>query len=104
VDRAGPLGAYLSRAAAWADGRPLTLRGDLVPIPPLPAGPVALRQWTSDYRYGHWDLWWWYLANSGLPAGPSLALGLAWAALGLGALAAGALGLRRELRRPEGHR
>jgi hypothetical protein len=75
----------------------LALRGNPVPIPPLPAGPFALRQWASDYRYGHWDVWWWYLAHSGLPAAPSLALGLAWAGVALGLIAAGGTRLRRAL-------
>jgi hypothetical protein len=90
VDREGPLGIYLSQAAAWADDAPLALRGNPVPIPPLPAGPFALRQWASDYRYGHWDGWWWYLAHSGLPAAPSLALGIAWASVAISLIAFGA--------------
>ncbi|MBX0329934.1 hypothetical protein K2Z83_19905 [Oscillochloris sp. ZM17-4] len=98
VDRAGPLGVYLSRAAAWAGGSALTLRGTLVPIPPLPAGEVSLRRWASDYRYGHWDIWPWYLAHSGLPTAPSLALGAVWAGVALGLIAAGARMLGLALR------
>ncbi len=94
VDREGPLGVYLIQAAAWANGSPLALRGNLLPTPPLPSGPVALRQWASDYRYGQWDVWWWYLAHSGLPTAPSLALGVAWAAVALSLIAVGAHRLR----------
>lgn len=100
ISRAGPLGVYLSEAAAWADGAPLGLAGRLVPIPPAPAGPVALRQWSSDYRHGHWDLWPWYLAHSGLPARPSWALAGAWLAVALALVTAGIAGLRVALCRP----
>jgi hypothetical protein len=55
---------------AQAGGADLAIRGQLVPPPPLPegAGPVTIREWVSDYRYGHWDFWWWYLAQSGFAA------------------------------------
>jgi hypothetical protein len=97
IDRDGPLGIYLSGAAAWADAGPLALRGAPVPIPPMPAGSVSLRRWAGDYRYGHWDVWGWYLAHSGLPAGPSLALAAGWAGAALALIGAGARGLRGAL-------
>ncbi|NTW01835.1 MAG: hypothetical protein HGA19_11155, partial [Oscillochloris sp.] len=83
IDRAGPLGIFVSTAAAWVGEIPMELSGTTMPIPPVPTGPVALRFWTSDYRYGHWDVWWWYLAHSGLPATPSIGLALGWAGLAL---------------------
>jgi hypothetical protein len=98
IPRAGPLGVSLGHAAAWADGAPLPLAGRLVPIPPMPAGPTAQRLWSSDYRHAHWDHWAWYLAHSGLPARPSWALALAWLAVALALIVAGALGLRAALR------
>jgi hypothetical protein len=98
IDRDGPLGIYLSRAAAWADGAPLALRGSALPIPSMPAGAVSLRRWTGDYRYGHWDFWPWYLAHSGLPPAPTLALSAAWAGVALAMIGAGARGLRGALR------
>lgn len=80
----------LYRLDVRADDQPLPLHAALVPINPLPdgAGPVTIREWTVDYRYGHWDFWWWYLAHSGFPIGSSLLLaslwlGLAGALLGL---------------------
>ncbi|NNJ12445.1 hypothetical protein EKD04_019145 [Chloroflexales bacterium ZM16-3] len=94
IEREGPLGFYLSRAEAWADTTPMILRGNPIPIPPLPAGSVSLRRWESDYRYGHWDVWPWYLANSGLPTTPSYLLATVWAGIALGMLGAGALLLR----------
>lgn len=95
IDRDGPLGLYLTRAAAWADGQPLALRGDPLPVPPMPAGPVALRQWSSDHRVGHWDLWAWYLAHAGLPAAAAWSIGLAWAGAAALLAATGAALLRR---------
>ncbi len=97
IARDGPLGLYLTEARAWTDEAPLTLVGRLVPIPPAPAGPVALRQWSSDYRYGHWDLWAWYLAHSGLPAAPSWTLALGWAGVGLALALTGGLAVRGHL-------
>jgi hypothetical protein len=97
IDREGALGLYVTGLAARAGGEPLAVAGRLVPIPPAPPQPGQLRQWASDYRYGHWDLWPWYLAHSGMPAGPAWALAIVWAALGLGLLLAGALGLRQAL-------
>ena len=98
IDREGMLGVFISDLAAQTGATPLHLTGRLVPIPPAPAGPVALRQWTSDYRYGHWDLWPWYLAHAGLPAGSSWMLALLWAGLGLALGSGGMLSLRAALR------
>lgn len=94
IDRDGELGVYITSVAARAGGEPLALAGRLVPIPPAPAGPVALRQWSSDYRHGHWDLWPWYLAHAGLPARPAWLLAGLWAGMALALLALGAAGLR----------
>lgn len=89
LDRDGPLGALLYDLSARAGGRPLAVSGAVVPIPPLPAEPHDLYYWTSDRRYGHWDFWWWYLARSGLPAGPSAVLAAAWLACAIGLIAFG---------------
>lgn len=97
LERDGPLGIYLSQAGAWADGSPLRLTGDLVPISPAPAGSVSLRQWSSDYRYGHWDFWWWYLAHSGLPVGPVWIFTAVWVALGGLMATSGLIVLRQNL-------
>lgn len=97
IEREGELGVYLLNAQASVAGQPLALAGELVPVSPAPATPVALRQWTSDYRYGHWDLWIWYLTRSGLPAGPVRILATIWAGLGLALLVGGAVGLGRSL-------
>jgi hypothetical protein len=82
----GPLGVWLQNLEITADGQPVPLHGALVPIIPLPpgAGPVTIRQWTSDYRYGHWDFWWWFLAHSGFPAGASLLLAAVWLIIAFG--------------------
>lgn len=90
-DRGGPLGVFLVDLSARAGDHPLVVSGALVPIPPLPSDPHDLYYWTSDHRYGHWDFWWWYLAHSGLPTGPSIALAIGWLACALGLIA---LGLR----------
>jgi hypothetical protein len=88
----GPLGVLLRDLEARADDAVLPLHGALVPVPPLPpgAGPVTIREWVSDYRYGHWDFWWWYLAQSGFASGPrALLMGL-WLTLAGGLLGWGA--------------
>jgi hypothetical protein len=95
IERAGPLGVYLSRAEARAEATSLSLRASPVPIPPMPAGVSSLRRWISDYRYGHWDVWPWYLAHSGLPAGPALTLGAVWAGMALALTVVGGLLLRQ---------
>jgi hypothetical protein len=95
----GPLGVLLRDLEAQAGGADLAIRGQLVPPPPLPegAGPVTIREWVSDYRYGHWDFWWWYLAQSGFAAeGRALLAGL-WLALAGALLAGGAWGLRHRI-------
>jgi hypothetical protein len=94
VDREESLGVYIMNAAASAGDEPLTLAGRLVPIPPAPAGPVALRQWSSDYRYGHWDLWPWYLTHSGLPGGPSRLLAGLWSGVALALVIVGVRSVR----------
>ncbi len=100
IDREdGPFGVLLRDVEARAGGVGLPLHGALVPIPPLPegAGPVTIREWVSDYRYGHWDFWWWYLAQSGFPRQTIAALMGLWFG-GAGALlAGGAWGLWRAL-------
>lgn len=88
----GPLGVLLRDLEVRADGEVLPLHGALVPIPPLPpgTGPVTIREWVSDYRYGHWDFWWWYLAHSGFAGnGPALLAGV-WLALAGALLVVGA--------------
>lgn len=82
----GPLGVKLLNLTAQADGQVVPVRGALVPIMPLPpgTGPVTIREWVNDYRYGHWDFWWWYLAHSGFPAGPAVVLAGVWLGLGCG--------------------
>jgi hypothetical protein len=76
----------------------MRLVGRQVPIPPAPSGAVSLRRWSSDHRHGHWDHWAWYLTHSGLPARPAWALALAWLAVAIALIAAGAFGLRAALR------
>lgn len=78
IERNGPLGVVLQDLTAAVDNRPLTLRGDLIPVTPLPSGPVSLRRWAGDYRFGHWDFWWWYLAHSGLPTRRAAVFGGVW--------------------------
>jgi hypothetical protein len=87
----GPLGVRLQNLRATVDGQVLPIQGALVPVAPLPpgAGPVTIREWVSDYRYGHWDFWWWYLAHSGFPIVPSMLLAALWFALALGMIAWG---------------
>jgi hypothetical protein len=101
IDREdGPLGVRLHDLRATANGEPLTVHGALVPVPPLPpgAGPVTIREWVSDYRYGHWDFWWWYLAHAGFPALPSRLLAALWLAVALGLLLWGGYQLRASTR------
>lgn len=86
------LGVMLRSASAQVDGRPLTLRGDTLPVPPMPLSAFAIRHWMGDHRMSHWDFWWWYLLHDRLSPGANLLIGGAWLALGLGALA---WGLRR---------
>jgi hypothetical protein len=88
----GPLGVRLQDLQVVVDdGQVLPIRGALVPVAPMPsgAGPVTIREWVSDYRYGHWDFWWWYLAHSGFPIVPSMLLAALWFALALGMVAWG---------------
>lgn len=94
VERAGPLGVVLQNVSARAGDQDLTLRGDLIPIPPVPTGQVLLRRWVHDYRYGHWDFWWWYLAKSGLPRMPSILLAGGWVIAAVGLIAGGYRRLR----------
>jgi hypothetical protein len=91
IKRPGPLGVLLRDLQVRADGEVLPLLGALVPIEPLPpdSGPVTIRKWTVDYRYGHWDFWWWYLAHSGFAPGPRTALMVGWLVLALAAAAWG---------------
>jgi hypothetical protein len=93
IARAAPLGVLLTRLEARAGGRSLAVHGALVPVSPVPSGYRPLIEWTSDYRYGHWDFWWWYLAHSGMPTMPGLVFGLAWLTLALGLIVWGAIGL-----------
>jgi hypothetical protein len=98
IDREdGPLGVLLRDLEAQAGGTDLAIRGQLVPPPPLPegAGPVTIREWVSDYRYGHWDFWWWYLAQSGFPRQSIAALMGLWFGVAGVLLAGGAWGLWR---------
>jgi hypothetical protein len=88
----GPLGVLLRDLEVRADGEVLPLHGALVPIPPLPpgTGPVTIREWVSDYRYGHWDFWWWYLAHSGFAGSGRALLAGGWLALAGALLVGGA--------------
>jgi hypothetical protein len=94
----GPLGLLLQDIDASTSSQALPVHGALVPITPLPpgAGPVTIREWVNDHRYGHWDFWWWYLAHSGFRPAGAAALGLVWGGLALGALAWGGWGLWRQ--------
>ncbi len=89
LERNEVLGVRLSDVVARADGEPLTLRGDLIPITPMPTGYVSIRRWTGDHRLNHWDFWWWYVSYSDLPAGPLALLVGGWLTLALGLLAWG---------------
>jgi hypothetical protein len=93
----GPLGVRLRDLEAQAGNTDLAIRGQLVPPPPLPAGagPVTIREWVSDHRYGHWDFWWWYLAQSGFPRQAVAALMGLWFGVAAVLLAGGAWGLWR---------
>jgi hypothetical protein len=86
IEREGTLGVLLHRIAAESGGQTLTVQGELVPIPPMPAGQSSLRRWTSDHRLAHWDFWWWYLGHSQLSAAQRVLFGGLWLALGLGPL------------------
>jgi hypothetical protein len=82
IDRNGPLGVRLQALTARSGEQRLIVRGELIPIPPMPAGHVALRNWTGDPRYAHWDFWWWYLWV-GQPASVGRwFLTIGWAAMG----------------------
>ncbi len=89
IERDEVLGVWLADVAARADGAPLTLQGDLIPITPMPTGYVSIRRWTGDHRLNQWDFWWWYVFYSDLPAGPLAVLVGGWLALALGLLAWG---------------
>lgn len=89
IQRDGPLGVLLRHVSGDAAGRALAVQGELVPIPPMPAGQSSLRRWTSDHRLGHWDFWWWYLAHSPLSTELQVLLGGLWLTVGLGAIAWG---------------
>ncbi len=93
LERKGPLGVSILQAYATADGEPLTLTGRLVPIEPAPVGQNSLRRWASDYRYGHWDLWLWYLVHAGFPLGPTTFVAILWGGMGLSFVSIGLVGL-----------
>ena len=99
LERKGPLGISILQASASAAGEPLTLTGRLVPIDPAPVGQNSLRRWASDYRYGHWDLWLWYLIHAGFPFWPSLLVAILWGGLGFAFIGAGLIGLWKVQRR-----
>jgi hypothetical protein len=83
MERDETLGIWLTQLSAVVAGQELTLTSDLVPITPMPTGFVSIRRWTGDHRYGHWDVWWWYLAHSDLPRTPRLTLAISWAVIAL---------------------
>jgi hypothetical protein len=89
IDRDGPLGVRLTSLAASANGQPLTVRGELIPIPPMPAGHVALRSWAGDPRYGQWDFWWWYLWVGQPPSPGRWLLSVLWLAVAGGLVGVG---------------
>lgn len=98
IARAGPLGLFLIDARASAGGAALAHQGALVPIPAMPTSTPEWRAWANDYRYGHWDLWWWYAAHADLPSPTLWALVILWGGLAAGLLVGGAALLRRCLR------
>jgi hypothetical protein len=100
IERVGPLGVKLRDIRVVADGATLPIAGKLVPIEPLPpaAGPVTIRKWTVDYRYAHWDFWWWYLAHSGFASAPRTALLVGWLLLALVLMGWGGWQVRGALR------
>jgi hypothetical protein len=98
IDRDGMLGVQVRQLAATVVGasdagvettHPLTLRGDLIPISPMPTGYVSIRRWTGDHRLAHWDVWLWYVSFSDLPPTPLRWLVGTWLTLALGLIAWG---------------
>ncbi len=88
IDREGGLGVQvrqLNASVVNENGQyPLTLRGELIPISPMPTGYVSIRRWTGDHRLAHWDVWLWYVSFSDLPPGPLRLLVGIWLTLALG--------------------
>jgi hypothetical protein len=88
IDREGGLGVQVRQLEASVVGasakHPLTLRGELIPISPMPTGYVSIRRWTGDHRLAHWDVWWWYVSFSDLPLVPLRLLVGIWLTLALG--------------------
>jgi hypothetical protein len=87
VERTDPLGVMLLDLAAWAGRQPLAVYAEPAPIPPLPQTSPTQRRWTS--AFGQWDVWWWLLARSGLPGGPSALLATTWLGIAFGLIAIG---------------
>lgn len=95
IRREGELGVLVRDAAVEQGAARLALAGELVPIPPMPAGQVQQRKWNSDYRLGHFDFWWWFLGYTPLAPGQRAAAAAIWLAAGLVLVVAGIAGLRR---------
>lgn len=79
------LGVRIEALRATAGTTPLTVQGALIPVPPLPpdARAVGIRNWVVDYRYLHWDFWWWYLLHSGFAPPFVATLLLLWGGIAL---------------------
>jgi hypothetical protein len=91
IAKEGELGVYLHNLRADADGVALPIYGYRLPITPMPESSSGQRRWAGDYRFGHWDFWWWYLYHSGWPARANTLLAVLWLALAGGALVSGIL-------------
>lgn len=98
LNRDGVLGVQVLSLEAYADGTPLTLRGDLIPTTTMPTGYVSIRRWTGDHRLGHWDFWWYYILYSDLPAVPLGVLVGIWLTIAIGLIGWGAWNLRTATR------
>ncbi len=91
------LGVRVEAMQGSASGTPLAVQGALIPVPPLPpdARAVGIRNWVVDYRYGHWDFWWWYLLHSGFAPPVVQGVLFVWGGVALGSIIAGSVLLWR---------
>ncbi len=89
IDRQETLGSYFFALQGLNNNGTMNVVGRSIPVPPMPNGITKLRQWYRDYRYEHWDYWWWYLAHSQLSTSQKWTFGIMWLVLNLGFITVG---------------